>query len=102
MTLAMHPQQYSRIYAGGHDLGILRSNDFGRTWQRSDQGIPGGGCRQSRLCACKRTMLSFVTIEAFKLKTSLQAFPASFLAGPLTVHVIRTSRLYRRGWGLMP
>ncbi len=40
MTLATHPQQYSRIYAGGHDLGILRSNDFGRTWQRSDQGIP--------------------------------------------------------------
>ncbi|MDP2644923.1 MAG: hypothetical protein Q8P24_08280 [Desulfobacterales bacterium] len=32
MTLATHPQQYSQIYAGGHDLGILRSNDFGRTW----------------------------------------------------------------------
>ncbi len=40
MTLAMHPQQYSRIFAGGHDLGILRSEDFGQTWQRSAQGIP--------------------------------------------------------------
>lgn len=40
MTLAMHPQQYAQIYAGGHDLGILRSEDFGETWQRSSQGIP--------------------------------------------------------------
>ena len=40
MTLAMHPQTHSRIYAGGHDLGILRSEDFGQTWQRADQGIP--------------------------------------------------------------
>ena len=40
MTLAIHPQTHSRIYAGGHDLGILRSEDFGQTWQRADQGIP--------------------------------------------------------------
>ena len=40
MTLAMHPQQYDVIYAGGHDLGVLRSEDFGQTWQRSDQGLP--------------------------------------------------------------
>ena len=40
MTLAMHPQQYDVIYAGGHDLGVLRSADFGQTWQRSDQGLP--------------------------------------------------------------
>ncbi len=40
MDLTMHPQQYSRIYASGHDLGIIRSNDFGQTWQRSDVGIP--------------------------------------------------------------
>lgn len=40
MTLAMHPQHYSRIYAGGHDLGILRSEDFGQTWQRAAQGLP--------------------------------------------------------------
>lgn len=40
MTLAMHPQYDSRIYAGGHDLGIVRSEDFGQTWQKSDQGIP--------------------------------------------------------------
>ncbi len=40
MSFAMHPQQYSQIYASGHDLGIIRSNDFGRTWQRSDSGIP--------------------------------------------------------------
>ena len=40
MTLAMHPQQHDQIYAGGHDLGILRSEDFGQTWQRAAQGIP--------------------------------------------------------------
>ncbi len=40
MSFAMHPQQYSQIYASGHDLGIIRSNDFGRTGQRSDSGIP--------------------------------------------------------------
>lgn len=40
MTLAMHPQTHSRIYAGGHDLGILRSEDFGQIWQRAAQGIP--------------------------------------------------------------
>ncbi len=40
MDLAMHPQQYSQIYASGHDLGIIRSNDFGQIWQRSDLGIP--------------------------------------------------------------
>src|SRR5438552_5118086 len=31
MTLAMHPQQYDVLYAGGHDLGVLRSEDFGQT-----------------------------------------------------------------------
>src|SRR5919198_264992 len=40
MTLAMHPQQYDLIYAGGHDLGVLRSEDFGQTWQRANQGLP--------------------------------------------------------------
>lgn len=40
MTLAMHPQQYSQIYAGGHDLGIVRSENFGQTWQQSATGIP--------------------------------------------------------------
>ncbi len=40
MTLAMHPQTYSRIYAGGHNLGILRSEDFGQTWQRAARGLP--------------------------------------------------------------
>jgi photosystem II stability/assembly factor-like uncharacterized protein len=40
MTLAMYPQQHSQIFAAGHDLGILRSEDFGQTWQRSAQGIP--------------------------------------------------------------
>ena len=40
MTLAMHPQQYSRIFAGGPDLGILRSEDFGQSWKRSAQGVP--------------------------------------------------------------
>jgi len=40
MTLAMHPQAHSRIYAGGHDLGIVRSEDFGQTWQRAAQGLP--------------------------------------------------------------
>ncbi len=40
MSFAMHPQQFSEIYASGHDIGILRSDDFGQTWQRSDSGIP--------------------------------------------------------------
>jgi photosystem II stability/assembly factor-like uncharacterized protein len=40
MSFAMHPQQYSQLYASGHDLGIIRSNDFGLTWQRADSGIP--------------------------------------------------------------
>ena len=40
MTLAIHPQQETQIYAGGHDLGILHSEDFGQTWQRADQGLP--------------------------------------------------------------
>ena len=40
MSFAMHPQQFSQIYASGHDIGILRSDDFGQTWQRSDSGIP--------------------------------------------------------------
>lgn len=40
MTLAMHPQAHSRIYAGGRDLGIVRSEDFGQTWQRAAQGLP--------------------------------------------------------------
>ena len=40
MTLTMHPQQYARIFAGGPDLGILRSDDFGQTWHRASQGIP--------------------------------------------------------------
>lgn len=40
MALAMQPQQHVRIFAAGHDLGILRSDDFGQTWQRSAQGIP--------------------------------------------------------------
>jgi photosystem II stability/assembly factor-like uncharacterized protein len=40
MSLAMQPQQYSLIYAGGHDLGILRSADFGQTWQRAATGVP--------------------------------------------------------------
>jgi photosystem II stability/assembly factor-like uncharacterized protein len=40
MTLAMHPQQYAQIYAGGPDLGLLRCEDFGQTWQQSSQGMP--------------------------------------------------------------
>jgi photosystem II stability/assembly factor-like uncharacterized protein len=40
MTLARHRQTHSRIYAGGHDLGIVRSEDFGQTWQRAAQGLP--------------------------------------------------------------
>ena len=40
MTLAMHPQQYAQIYAGGHDLGVVRSENFGQTWQQSATGLP--------------------------------------------------------------
>jgi photosystem II stability/assembly factor-like uncharacterized protein len=40
MTLARHRQTHSRIYAGGHDLGMVRSEDFGQTWQRAAQGLP--------------------------------------------------------------
>src|SRR5438445_3706498 len=40
MTLALHPQNYDLIYAGGHDLGVLRSEDFDQTSQRANQGLP--------------------------------------------------------------
>lgn len=37
--LAGDPREGMRVYAGGHDIGILRSDDGGRTWQTA--GLAG-------------------------------------------------------------
>jgi len=63
MDLAMHPQQYSQIYASGHDLGIIRSNDFGQTWQRSDPGIPNADVHALAVDAHKPQQLYAWVVE---------------------------------------
>ena len=34
-------QNTNTIYAGGHDVGIVKSNDGGLTWSKADNGIKG-------------------------------------------------------------
>jgi photosystem II stability/assembly factor-like uncharacterized protein len=40
VSLAMHAQQYDQIFAAGPGLALLRSDDFGQTWQTSGRGLP--------------------------------------------------------------
>lgn len=41
MSLVPDPRGSKVIYAGGHDLGVVKSLDGGLTWQRADNGIAG-------------------------------------------------------------
>ncbi len=53
----------SQIYASGHDLGIIRSNDFGQTWQRSDPGIPNADVHALAVDAHKPKQLYAWVVE---------------------------------------
>lgn len=41
MSLVVDPRNRKVIFAGGHDLGVIKSEDGGITWMRADQGIKG-------------------------------------------------------------
>ena len=41
MSLVVDPRNRKIIFAGGHDLGVIKSMDSGITWMRSDDGIKG-------------------------------------------------------------
>lgn len=41
MSLVPDPRNHQIIFAGGHDLGVIKSTDGGTTWMRSDEGIRG-------------------------------------------------------------
>ena len=41
MSLVVDPRNRKIIFAGGHDLGVIKSIDGGITWMRSDDGIKG-------------------------------------------------------------
>src|SRR5207247_9955866 len=41
MSLVVDPRNRKIIFAGGHDLGVIKSVDGGITWMRSDDGIMG-------------------------------------------------------------
>jgi photosystem II stability/assembly factor-like uncharacterized protein len=41
MSLVVDPRNRKIIFAGGHDLGVIKSIDGGITWMRSDEGIKG-------------------------------------------------------------
>lgn len=41
MTIAVHPEDPKTLYAGGHDLGVVKSTDGGRTWADSRHGLGG-------------------------------------------------------------
>lgn len=41
MSLVSHPEKRTVIFAGGHDLGVVKSEDGGITWMRADSGIRG-------------------------------------------------------------
>ena len=40
MTMAVHPVNPRIIYAGGHDLGVVKSDDGGMNWRRAAKGLP--------------------------------------------------------------
>lgn len=41
MSLVPHPTEPDTLFAGGHGLGVVKTNDGGTTWARSDDGIDG-------------------------------------------------------------
>ena len=41
MSLVSDPRNRKIIFAGGHDLGVIKSEDSGVTWMRADEGIRG-------------------------------------------------------------
>ncbi|MBI2591204.1 MAG: hypothetical protein HYW34_00825 [Candidatus Brennerbacteria bacterium] len=41
MSIVSHPQNRKILFAGGHDLGVIKSEDGGVTWMRADEGIKG-------------------------------------------------------------
>lgn len=41
MSIVPSPTDRKVIFAGGHDLGVIKSMDNGLTWMRSDDGIKG-------------------------------------------------------------
>lgn len=41
MSLVNDPGNRNVIFAGGHDLGVIKSEDNGATWMRADEGVRG-------------------------------------------------------------
>lgn len=41
MSVVADPRERSILFAGGHDLGVIKSEDGGTTWMRSDDGMKG-------------------------------------------------------------
>jgi photosystem II stability/assembly factor-like uncharacterized protein len=41
MSLIVDPRNRKIMFAGGHDLGVIKSIDGGMTWMRADDGIKG-------------------------------------------------------------
>ncbi len=40
MTMVTDPTNPKVVYAGGHDLAVIKSEDGGMTWQRGGKGLP--------------------------------------------------------------
>ena len=41
MSFVVDPRNRKVIFAGGHDLGVIKSEDNGVTWMRADEGVRG-------------------------------------------------------------
>ncbi len=40
MTMVVDPRNPAIVYAGGHDLAVIKSEDLGITWRRAGTGLP--------------------------------------------------------------
>ncbi len=40
MTMVVDPRNPAVVYAGGHDLAVIKSKDGGMTWRRAGKGLP--------------------------------------------------------------
>lgn len=40
MTMVVDPSNSKTIYAGGHDLAVIKSEDGGKTWRPAGKGLP--------------------------------------------------------------